>query len=211
LKAELISSVLVATDDERIKACAEECGAEGIMTSPDLPSGTDRVAAAVRELNVDIIINVQGDEPFITPQEIDSLAAEMTADTHIQMATLIRKTPLTDGFTDSNTVKVVIDSDHYALYFTRSPVPFQRDRDQSGPEHYLQHIGIYAYTKKFLLQYTGWKPSFLEECEKLEQLRVLENGCRIKTVLTEHRHLCVDTPEDLEQARSWAESTGRRP
>jgi len=212
IRASMISQVFVATDDERIQRCAQSCGANAIMTAPDLPSGTDRVAAAVGDLNVDIVVNVQGDEPFIEADEIDSIASHMAEHPATQMATLIRKSPLSDGFNDTNSVKVVIDKAHFALYFTRSPVPFWRSRvKDDGPSAYFKHIGVYAYRKAFLLKYVGWAPSFLEQCEKLEQLRVLENGGRIKTIETEYRHLCVDTPEDLEYARRWAESNGKVP
>ncbi len=200
-RAKLISRVLVATDDDRIFSCVQGFGCEAVMTSPSLPSGTDRVACAAENSNAKIIVNVQGDEPFVEPDEIDILARLML-DKTVEMGTLVRKAALSDGFQDVHSVKVVIDHEWNALYFSRSPIPFFRDAASSNTNAYYKHVGIYAYRKDFLLRYVRWKPTPLEMAEKLEQLRALENGIRIRVAVTPYGHRCIDTPEDLEKAKA---------
>jgi 3-deoxy-manno-octulosonate cytidylyltransferase (CMP-KDO synthetase) len=205
-RAKLIGRVLVATDDDRIYRCVRGFGFEAVMTSASLPSGTDRVACAVENFPVEIVINVQGDEPFIEPDEIDTLATLMIQNQDAEMGTLVRKAELKDGFLDTHSVKVVIDRDWNALYFSRSPIPYFRDVSAAGEKRYFKHVGIYAYRKKFLIQYVKWRPSVLEEAEKLEQLRALENGIRIKVAETPYRHICIDTPADLKRANAYLAS-----
>ena len=191
-----VTRVLVATDDERIHEAAKRAGASAILTRPDHPSGTDRIAEVARELAEDLVINLQGDEPLIDPQAIEKLHGAMVEDESLSMATLI--TPLGDpvSFQDSNVVKVVIDRCGFALYFSRSLVPFARHQ---GHSCVFQHIGVYAYRREFLLRLVTLPQTPLELTEGLEQLRALEWGTRIKTVEVAWHGLAVDTPEQLEE------------
>lgn len=202
-KSRLAHDVLIATDDERIRKASRAFGAEAIMTDPTLPSGTDRVFAAIHDREGDLIINLQGDEPFIEASIIDQLFSAME-DGVAEMATLC--CPLTDEreYLDPNTVKVVIDHTGLALYFSRSPIPFFRTpkSELRTPNSSYKHIGIYGFTRSFLQQFVSMQKSPLEETESLEQLRVLENGFRIKVIITEYDGLGIDTPEDLERARA---------
>lgn len=190
-----LSQVLVATDDERVMAAVREFGGEAVMTSPDLASGTDRVAQAVRGVVADIVINVQGDEPLMEPAMVASLAELMAGHPQIPMGTL--KHPLRDPreAASPNVVKVVTDADGWALYFSRAPIPYARNTGQ-GPG-WFKHLGIYAYQRGFLEELVTWPPSPLELGEGLEQLRVLERGARIMVLETPHDTIGVDTPEDL--------------
>ncbi len=194
-KARSLSGVVVATDDERILQAVEAHGGRAMMTAKDHPTGTDRlaeVAAAYPE--VDLIINVQGDEPLIEPTLIDELGRAFETDRELQMATVM--TPIEDEEEqrNPNNVKVVTDKKGYALYFSRSLLPYPRN-DAGTPVH--KHIGIYAYRREFLLAYAKMEPTPLERAESLEQLRALENGYRIKCIETNARFVGVDTPEDL--------------
>ncbi len=197
-QAEGVQRVLIATDDARVVAAAERFGAEAVMTPPELPSGTDRVAYAVRGLVAQVVINVQGDEPLIAPSMVASLAELMMAHGQIPMATL--KCPLRDprDSANPNVVKVVTDANGVALYFSRAPIPYARHPGQ-GPG-WFKHLGIYAYQKAFLEELVTWPPSPLELAEGLEQLRVLERGARIVVLETPHDTVSVDTPEDLRRA-----------
>jgi len=193
-----VTRVLVATDDERIHEAAKRAGASAILTRPDHPSGTDRVAEVARELTEELVINLQGDEPLLDPQAIEKLHAAMAEDGSLCMATLI--TPLGDpaSFPDPNVVKVVIDRMGFALYFSRSPIPFAR---HPGHASLFQHIGVYAYRREFLLRFVTLQQTPLELAEGLEQLRALEWGTRIKTVEVAWSGLAVDTPAQLEEVR----------
>ena len=196
-------SVLVATDDERIKKAAFAFGAEVVMTDSALPSGTDRVFAAIQDREADLVINLQGDEPFIEAPSIDQLFSAMENGDDVAMATLC--CPITDEneYGDPNTVKVVLNSLGFALYFSRSPIPFVKISNfkfQISNFAY-KHIGIYGFTRSFLQQFVSMPKSPLEEAESLEQLRVLENGYRIKVIATDYSGFGIDTPEDLERAR----------
>jgi 3-deoxy-manno-octulosonate cytidylyltransferase (CMP-KDO synthetase) len=201
-RSKLADGVLIATDDERIKNAALTFGAEAIMTDPDLPSGTDRVFAAIQGRGDDLIINLQGDEPFIEPSIIDQLFSTMEKE-GVEMATLC--CPLTEEreYRDPNTVKVALDSSGFALYFSRSPIPYLRtpNSELQTPNCLYKHIGIYAFTRSFLQRFVSMPKSPLEETESLEQLRVLENGYRIKAIVTDYNGFGIDTPEDLERAR----------
>ena len=201
------SSVIVATDDERIAAEATASGAEVCMTSENHQSGTDRLTEVVEKYGFEddhVIVNVQGDEPFIDPEHIIQVARDL-ADHKAEMATLA--TPIThmELLQNPNVVKTVLDEQGYALYFSRATIPYARE---GGVENlliekiFLRHIGLYAYTAGFLRKYATWKPSPLEEMEKLEQLRVLWYGRKIHVSVTETgAGISVDTPADLEQAR----------
>lgn len=202
-QAEGIEKVLVATDDKRIFDAVNGFGGEAVMTSSDHLTGTDRVAEASFSINTDVIINVQGDEPQIIPQMISSVAEPFKTDKTLKMVTLAAKIADRDCcLSDPNIVKVVMDIEDFALYFSRYPIPFSRDTDsaQSKVIHY-KHIGLYAYTKQFLLNFVKMPQTPLENAEKLEQLRALEHGVKIKVLKTPYDVIGVDTPQDLEKVR----------
>ena len=195
VQAKCLSEVVVATDDQRVQQAVEAHGGKAMMTAKDHPTGTDRLAeVAAAYPDIDLIINVQGDEPLIEPSIIDALAAAFDGDADLKMATVM--TEITDEAEqmNPNNVKVVTDKNGYALYFSRSLLPYPRYR--KGVPVY-KHIGIYAYKREFLLHYAKMAPTPLEETEALEQLRALENGYRIKVIRTDHRFVGVDTAEDL--------------
>lgn len=197
-KCSRLDDLVIATDDERILAAAEGFGAKAVMTSPEHPTGTDRLAEAVRSLpHADIIVNIQGDEPLIDPGLIDELAAAMAADPSLDMATAANPLDPTDpAVQDPNVVKVVTTLDGRALYFSRSPLPFFRNAVDGLPV--LRHKGIYAYRRTFLERFVTWPPSPLEKAESLEQLRALENGASIKVLITTDTSPGVDTPEQAD-------------
>jgi 3-deoxy-manno-octulosonate cytidylyltransferase (CMP-KDO synthetase) len=201
-RSKLADSVFIATDDERIVKAANAFGVNAIMTDPALPSGTDRVFAAIQGRKADIVVNLQGDEPFIEASIIDKLFSAME-DGVAEIATLC--CPIADEreYLDPNTVKVVVDHSGFALYFSRSPIPFFRSPNSElrTPNLSYKHIGIYAFTRRFLEQFVSMPKSRLEEAESLEQLRALENGHRIKVLVTEYKGFGIDTPEDLDRAR----------
>lgn len=192
--AKMPELVVVATDDARVLAAMESFGGKALMTAKDHPTGTDRLAevAGVYD-NYDVIINVQGDEPLIAPEIIDALAAAFTEEPELKMATVM--TEIEDAEKNNpNNVKVVTDKNGYALYFSRSLIPYPRT---AGVVPVYKHIGIYAYRRDFLLAYAKMQPTPLEQSESLEQLRALENGYRIKVIKTDCKFVGVDTPEDL--------------
>lgn len=201
-RSKLADAILIATDDERIRNTALAFGAEAIMTDPALPSGTDRVFAAIQGREADLVVNLQGDEPFIEASVIDQLFSAME-DGVAEMATLC--CPISDerDYLDPNTVKVVIDHSGFALYFSRSPIPYGRISNFKFQisNFVRKHIGIYAFTSQFLTQFVAMPKSALEAVESLEQLRVLENGHRIKVIVTKYDGVGIDTPDDLERAR----------
>jgi 3-deoxy-manno-octulosonate cytidylyltransferase (CMP-KDO synthetase) len=198
-----IDRVLVATDDERIASTVRGFGGEAVMTSPAHASGTDRIAEAAAPLDAALIVNVQGDLPFLDPATVDAAVALMRDEPHLPMATV--KTPIHDGaeMRNPNVVKVVTDREGYALYFSRSPLPYWRDAEPSAALGH-RHIGLYVYRREFLLTFTRLVPTPLERAEKLEQLRALESGFRIRVAETGAAGVEVDTPEDLERARALA-------
>ncbi|MGM9540375.1 3-deoxy-manno-octulosonate cytidylyltransferase [Anaerovibrio sp.] len=194
-KAKRISGVIAAVDDERVYEAVLSHGGRAMMTAKDHPTGTDRLAeVAAAHPEAELIINVQGDEPLIEPSLIDALAAAFDGDDELQMATV--KSPMADveEMKNPNNVKVVTDKKGYALYFSRSLLPYPREA--AGVTVY-KHIGIYAYRRDFLLRYAKMEPTALERTESLEQLRALENGYKIKVIATDFRFVGVDTPEDL--------------
>lgn len=195
-KAQSVREVLIAADDPRTIEAAQSFGARAVMTDPDLPSGTDRVAAAVRDIEVDLVVNVQGDEPTMNPRAIDQLV-ELMADGKTPMATLATPFRSREETANPNCVKVILNKDGYAMYFSRSVIPYPREGYEAMPagvEHLL-HLGIYAYRKEFLLKLTTLPPATPEQIEKLEQLRVLWNGYNIKVGVTPYRTSGIDTPE----------------
>lgn len=194
--AKKVGRTLVATDDERILQAVREHGGEAMMTRREHPTGTDRLAEVAAACpDAELIINVQGDEPLIEPSLIDELAGVFETDVALQMATVKTEITDTEEMKNPNNVKVVTDKSGYALYFSRSLLPYPR---HAGCPVY-KHIGIYAYKRDFLLQYAKMEPTPLESAESLEQLRALENGCRIKVVETQAKFVGVDTAEDLEK------------
>lgn len=204
-RSKLVQRVIVATDDERIAAAVRGFGGTAVMTSKDHATGTDRIAEVARTLTCELIVNVQGDEPLIEPEMIDQAIAPLVADPAIPMGTLSRRIIDREEAFDPNVVKVVVDEKGFALYFSRAPIPWDRDA-WAGKRPFSElpltvplykHIGLYAYRRDFLLRYADMPQTPLENAEKLEQLRALERGHRIKVALTEHESFGVDIPGDL--------------
>lgn len=188
--AEYLTRLIIATDDERIFKTCKAFGAEVQMTSPHHNSGTERAAEIAEKLNTPIVINIQVDEPLIRGKMIDELVSALQNES-IPMATLAAKVKDIKLLYEKNAVKLVVDKQGFALYFSRSPLPF------NPTDHFLQHIGIYGYQKDFLLEFCSMRPSRLEKTEKLEQLRVLENGYKIKIIESPYQTLSVDSPQDI--------------
>ena len=200
LRSGTVSDVVVATDDERIFAAVGRFGGQAVMTSADHRSGTDRIAEAVSRLSAadrDIIVNIQGDQPLFAPSQIDEVVKPLLDDPSVDFSTLIYRILRKEEISDPNAVKVVFDRDHFALYFSRSPIPYCRDA--GGSPVYYKHHGIYAYRKSFLVTFTKLEEGYLERLEALEQLRAMEHGHRIKVVETLQDSIEVDTPQDLER------------
>jgi 3-deoxy-manno-octulosonate cytidylyltransferase (CMP-KDO synthetase) len=192
--ASRVREVLVATDDQRIIDALRPYETRCVMTSPDHQSGTDRIAEVARGLADEIIVNVQGDEPEIEPETIDALVRRLeTSDD--DMATAATPFPAGADVADPNLVKVVSGLDERAIYFSRSPVPFWRDRTSGDRPAYYLHLGIYAYRREFLLQFSSWPPTPLESTEKLEQLRALEHGRSIYVLAVDRATHGIDTAE----------------
>src|SRR5258708_15411369 len=206
-KAKALARVIVATDDERIAAPVRAAGGEAMITSAEHASGTDRLAEIASNIVADVYLGVQGDQPFIAPDDLDALAEAMRADDSIQMATLA--TPIIDHleWTDPNKVKVVCGADGNALYFSRSPIP--NARDGGMPKEALRHIGVYAYRRDFLMKFAALPMRVLESIEKLEQLRALEHGYVIRVVRSVAPSIEVDTADDLARARETAADSTR--
>ncbi|UCD55087.1 MAG: 3-deoxy-manno-octulosonate cytidylyltransferase [Candidatus Omnitrophota bacterium] len=220
-ESKILEDLIIATDSERVMKTVEDFGGKAVYTSKDQPSGTDRITEVINPIDVEVVVNIQGDEPLIHRTMIDSLANALLEDKTIPMATVIKRIKSREEFLNPNVVKVVIDKESRALYFSRSPIPHYRG---TGEQHrsildiqswfsshsfepesqrYYKHIGIYAYSKDFLFTYTNLPKSSLEEIEKLEQLRALENGYKIKTVETEFETIGVDTQEDLKKVERY--------
>ncbi len=197
-ESRLADGVIVATDDRRIMDAALSFGAEAVMTSPSCKSGTDRVFEAVKDTDFDLIINVQGDEPFIRPDMIDLLFSVMENES-LDVATLCAPVADDNEYSNPNTVKVVLDKNGFALYFSRSPIPYVRNGNTRSMLY--KHIGVYGFKREFLQQFVSMQKSRLEETESLEQLRILENGYRIKVLTTHYDGFGIDTREDLQRAR----------
>ncbi len=199
----LVDSITVATDDERIYRAVEAFGGRAVMTSASHRSGADRVAeAAALATKADIIVNIQGDEPLISPEAVDSAIRPLLDDDSVDVCTL--KTAIRDEaeFLDPHAVKVVTDSRGRALYFSRSPIPYASVPFGERKTPPFKHIGLYVYRRGFLMDFTALPHSPLEEAESLEQLRALEHGHIIKVVETDYNPVSVDTPEDLERVRA---------
>ena len=190
----LLSRVVIATDDVRIADAARGFGAEAVMTRPEHASGTDRAAEVAAAADAEVVVNIQGDEPLIDPAAISLAISTLLDDPGCQMATLKRRITRPDDAGNPNVVKVVASLDGWALYFSRSPIPANR----GGGAVYWKHIGLYVYRRDLLLSYSSLPRGPLEEAEKLEQLRALENGIGIRVAETDYDTIGVDTPEDLE-------------
>ena len=201
-EAASLDRIILATDDERIETAARSFGAEVVMTDPHHASGTDRIAEAVRDIDCNVVVNIQGDEPMLDPLMIDEVVEPFRNEPGTQFATLGQLIDDEAELNDPNVVKVVRDQRGEALYFSRSLIPHARVAGESQA-HPLKHIGLYAYTKECLERFSTLEPTPLEKTERLEQLRALENGIPIRVVLTKSksRGIGVDTPEDLEAAR----------
>jgi 3-deoxy-manno-octulosonate cytidylyltransferase (CMP-KDO synthetase) len=196
-----VDAVVVATDDRRVAAAVEGFGGVVRMTGSAHRTGTDRVAEVARELDCEVVVNVQGDEPLIEPEMIAEVIAPLTDDGTLEMSTLRRAIPPGADYDNPNVVKVVVDRQGDALYFSRSPIPH---RGQA-----FKHIGLYGYRRDFLLTFAALPQTTLEIAESLEQLRALEHGFRIRTVETRYDSIGVDTPEDLERVRRLCEAAAR--
>ncbi|MBR4643079.1 MAG: 3-deoxy-manno-octulosonate cytidylyltransferase [Selenomonadaceae bacterium] len=194
-RAKSVAEVIVATDDERILQAVEKYSGRAMMTRADHKTGTDRLAEVAEKFpDVEVIVNVQGDEPLIEPALIDELVAQFVADKNLQMATVATELLDADEMNNPNNVKVVLDKNNDALYFSRSLIPYPRN---AGKSKIFKHIGIYAYRRNFLLTYAKMEPTPLEQSESLEQLRALENGFKIRVIKSSCRFVGVDTEEDL--------------
>ena len=194
----LFKDVFIVTDSDIIFKEIKDNGGKAIMSKREHESGSDRIAEAIAEMNIDVIVNVQGDEPFIKKEPLEKLV-RLFNDDSIQVASLMRKISKEEAGNPNN-VKVVTDKLGYALYFSRSIIPYKRE-ETLNPEYFL-HVGVYAYKKDVLMNFTKWPQSSLEKIEKLEQLRYLENSIKIKMAETEYNNIAIDTPEDLERAKS---------
>lgn len=193
-KAGKVDGVIIAADDERIQTACVQFGARCIMTSKSHKSGTDRIAEAVKDIQTDIIINVQADEPEISPESIDLLADLMLKDDKADMATLVSGFKDVKDIANPDIVKCIVDKDGYAIYFSRLAIPYSRDNKGVGDVGlYLRHLGIYAYRRSFLMEFTKLPEARLESAEKLEQLRAIENGYKILTAKVSHHCDGIDT------------------
>jgi len=198
--ARQLDSLRVATDDERIRREVENFGGRVIMTSSAPRTGTERAAEACRGLEAEIVVNIQGDEPFLRPAMIDRLVRELARNPELPAVTLVKKRAGGEWLNDPNQVKAVLDREGFALYFSRSPIPAA---GEEPPREAFRHIGLYGYRRRFLARLVGLEPGPLELQERLEQLRILEYGYRIKVIQTDYETIGIDTPADLERARAY--------
>jgi len=210
-QSKLIDDVIVATDDQRILEAVRSFGGKAVMTSPTHFTGTDRVAEVAKKLKSEIIVNVQGDEPLIKGNIIDKAIRPLLTDESLQLSTLMTRIEQVRDWLNPHIVKVVVDQKNFALYFSRSPIPFPRalqigrletnpfGTNRPLPKRVFKHIGIYVFRRKFLLHFSRMKPTPLEKLEKLEQLRALENGFRIKVIPVDYEPIGVETPEDIQK------------
>ncbi|MBK7123095.1 MAG: 3-deoxy-manno-octulosonate cytidylyltransferase [Chitinophagaceae bacterium] len=195
----LFDEVMVVTDSEIIFNEITSHGGKAVMSKREHESGSDRIAEAITDLNVDIVVNVQGDEPFVQKDPLEKLLA-VFSDQSVQVASLMQVLTEEKFIADPNYVKVAVDKNFNALFFSRSPIPYHRDKNISPV--YYEHIGVYAFRKAALLNFTSWPITPLEAAEKIECLRYLENGVPLKMVVTEYMGIEIDTPEDLVRAAS---------
>ncbi|NWF50712.1 MAG: 3-deoxy-manno-octulosonate cytidylyltransferase [Ignavibacteriaceae bacterium] len=204
----LINKLIIAVDDKKVESVAKDFGAEVMMTPKKIASGSDRIAFVAKSISqAKIIVNIQGDEPFINPRMIDEAIAPLLFDKTVMVSTLAKKISTVSELKSPSVVKVVFDYNSNALYFSRSPIPYVRDArtniDRIMNAEIFKHIGLYVFRREALLKFTEMPATDLEQTEKLEQLRLLENGIKIKVVVTEFDSFSVDTPEDLQKARIY--------
>lgn len=217
-QAQTLDEVWIATDDERIYNAASNFGARVVMTRVDHRSGTDRIAEAMSDRRADVVVNIQGDEPLIDPFAIDDAVRLLQEDQNAVMSTLKSSIEEAEDVWNPNVVKVVTDEQNYALYFSRSPIPYPRVKELIGHSiqeilerhprlirYFYRHIGLYAYRREFLMEFTRWSPTSLELLEDLEQLRAVEHGAKIKVGLAKNAPIGIDTPEDLEKIRQMVD------
>ena len=208
LKSKLINEIIIAVDDDKVARVAMSFGAKVIMTPKEISTGSDRIAYVAKDLpSAKIIVNIQGDEPFIVGDMIDQAIEPLLFDKSVNVSTLVKKIETVEELKSPSIPKVVFDYQNNALYFSRSPIPYVRDAktnyERIANADIYKHIGLYVFRKDALLKFTSLEPTELENIEKLEQLRMLENGMKIKIVVTEYDNLAIDTPEDLERARIY--------
>jgi len=211
-QVKMLSRVVVATDNKKIADCIESFGGEYVMTRTDHVSGSDRLAEAAELLSIsehDVVVNIQGDQPLFPAEVVEQVARPLLDDPALPMSTLIYKIVRPEEINDPNHVKTVFDRDNYALYFSRSAIPFQRNPKEPEKPTYYKHLGFYGYRKGFLLSFVALPEGEWERFEKLEQLRALEYGYKIKVVLTEHDSIEVDTLEDLRRVEKFINRTNR--
>ncbi|MFA5007857.1 MAG: 3-deoxy-manno-octulosonate cytidylyltransferase [Candidatus Omnitrophota bacterium] len=199
-RASLLDELVIACDDIKIKEAAEKFGAKAVMTSVKHQSGTDRITEAISNIDARIVINIQADEPFMHPSVIDSLAREMINNPATTMATVRKAIEKEEEINNPNIVKLICDKNDFAIYFSRYPIPYYREN--SDKRKYYKHLGIYAYTKDFLYAFKNLPFSYLENAERLEQLRAIEAGYKIKVIETKFESVGVDTEEDLQRAET---------
>jgi 3-deoxy-D-manno-octulosonate cytidylyltransferase len=197
---ELFDDVLVVTDNDQIVEEIKAIGGGVKKSSQEHPSGSDRIAEAIMDMDVDVVVNVQGDEPFVDISPLERLLSAM-GEPGVEVASVMQKLGMDEDINNPNFVKVVCDKNNNALYFSRSPIPYKRNLQSSLPIY--KHVGVYAFKKNTLLEFTKWPMGVLEQTEMLEQLRYLENGVSIKMVETSTSSIGIDTPEDLEKAKLY--------
>ncbi len=195
-----VDAALVATDDQRIYDVVTKAGFQAVMTRADHVCGTDRIAEAAAGSDAEIIVNIQGDEPLIDTGSVDRAVQALLDDATLNVATLAVPIATEEEFQNPNAVKVVMDNKGNALYFSRSPIPYNRGKLENFPMH--KHLGLYVYRRSFLLEFSGMEPGILEQTEQLEQLRILQNGERIRVIVTGRDSIGIDTPEDLKRAEA---------
>lgn len=203
LASGVFEAVYVVTDSEIIYREVEQNGGRAIMSRRDHESGSDRIAEAIADMEIDVVINVQGDEPFMQKEPLEKLVS-LFADPGVKVASLMREIRAPEELQNPNCAKLVVNKNNEALYFSRSPIPFRREKDALVT--YYAHIGIYGFRKQSLLAFSSWPQGPLEKAEKLEQLRYLEQGIPIKMALVEFSGIAIDTPADLERARRHLKS-----
>ena len=206
--SKLLHEVIIATDDAKVAEVSRKFGAKVFVTPKDINTGSDRIAFIAKQLpEAEIIVNIQGDEPFIQGIMIDQAIEPLLFDLSVNVSTLAKKIESIEELKSPSVTKVVFDYNNFALYFSRSPIPYVRDAktmyDRINKADVYKHIGLYVYRKEYLLKFTELEPTDLEQIEKLEQLRMLENGFKIKVVVTTFESLAVDTPDDLKRARLY--------
>jgi len=202
-EARILDDLIIACDDERVAQVAREFGAKVVLTSLGHASGTDRIIEVVNPIEVKVVVNIQADEPLIHPMMIDTVARALLDDSKVSMATVSKKIDDPDEISDPHVVKVVVDKNNCALYFSRAAIPYHAANSSVKSVNYYKHIGLYSYTKDFLFTYKNLPASDLEQIECLEQLRVLKEGFRIKVIETKYETIGVDTPGDLEKVKDY--------